>query len=420
MLKAYKYRICPNKTQQISLAKTFGCVRYFWNKQVEMFNSYNKEINPKPIYKTSTVVRNELVWMKEVSAAAIQQKENDFKKYKKQKFNKNKKDNIGFPLFKKKSNKQSYRLPNQKFKLKDNKIHLEKIGNIKIIIDRPIPENSKFMSVTISKNPSNQYFVSILVEQDIKSFFKTGKEVGIDIGLKQFITQSDEIIINNPHYFRNSQTKLSRLQQKLFKKIKGSARRSKTRFKVAKLHQKISNQRNWFLHTESLRLVRDYDKIYIESLNIKGMSTRCKPKQDKNGKYLPNGQSAKSGLNKSVIDASWSKFFDMLEYKSNWYGKELVKIGRFEPSSKTCHVCGWVNHDLTLKDRVFNCPVCGLSMNRDLNAAMNIKALGVNNAIRTLSGENTNCDEAFRVNKTYNYPEYYEHNPELINLKHKR
>ena len=135
MLKAYKYRICPNKTQQISLAKTFGCVRYFWNKQVEMFNSYNKEINPKPIYKTSTVVRNELVWMKEVSAAAIQQKEIDFKSYKQQKFSKNRKNNIGFPSFKKKSNRQSYRLPNQKFILKNNKIKLEKIGLVKIITE---------------------------------------------------------------------------------------------------------------------------------------------------------------------------------------------------------------------------------------------------------------------------------------------
>lgn len=132
-------------------------------------------------------------------------------------------------------------------------------------------------------------------------------------------------------------------------------------------------------------------------MNIKGLSTRCKPKQDENGKYLPNGQSAKSGLNKSINDASWSKFFNMLEYKSNWYGKELIKIGRFEPSSKTCSNCGTIKSDLTLNDRVFNCPVCGLSMDRDLNAAINIKALGVNNAIRTSSDEITNCDEMSKV-----------------------
>jgi putative transposase len=397
MLKAYKYRIYPNKTQKVLFTKTFGCVRYFWNKQVEIFNSYNKEINSKPEYKTSTKLRNEIDWMQEVSAAAIQQKENDFKEYKQQKFNKNRKTKINFPNFKKKSNKQSFRLPNQKFSLKDNKIRLEKIGYVKIIIDRIISNNIKFISVTISKNPSNQYFVSILVEQDIKSYSKTGKEVGIDMGLKQFITQSDGVIIGNPHYFRNSQTKLTRLQQRLDKKVKGSSRRLLTKLKVARLHQTISNQRDWFLHNESLRLVRDYDKIYIEDLNIKGLSARCKPKQDENGKYLPNGQSAKSGLNKSIQDVSISKFFDMLEYKSNWYGKELIKIGRFEPSSKTCHNCGWVNHNLTLKDRVFNCPVCGLSIDRDLNAAMNIKALGVNNAIQTSSELSTVCDEMSKV-----------------------
>jgi putative transposase len=397
MLKAYKYRIYPNKTQRVLLAKTFGCVRYFWNKQVEIFNSYNKETNPKPIYKTSTALRNEIDWMQEVSAASIQQKEIDFKEYKKQKFSKNGKKIIGFPLFKKKSNKQSYRLPNQKFKLKDNKIRLERIGNVKIIIDRLIPENSKFMSVTISKNPSEQYFASILVEQDIKSFSKTGKEVGIDMGLKEFITQSDEIIIGNPHYFRNSQMKLTRLQRRLNKKIKGSTRRLKTRFKVAILYQRISNQRDWFLHNESLRLVRNYDKIYIEDLNVKGMSARCKPKQDEAKKYLPNGQAAKSGLNKSIQDVSISKFFDMLEYKSNWYGKELIKIGRFEPSSKTCHVCGNVKSNLKLSDRIYVCPVCGLSMNRDLNAAINIKALGVNNAIRTSSELNAVCNEMSKI-----------------------
>jgi putative transposase len=397
MLKSYKYRIYPNKTQQVLFAKTFGCVRYFWNKQVEIFNSYNKENNPKPEYKTSTVLRNELIWMKEISAAAIQQKETDFKSYRKQKFNKNRKLNIGFPSFKKKSNKQSYRLPNQKFKLKDNKIRLEKIGLIKITIDRPLPENAKFMSVTISKNPSNQYFASIVIEQDIKQFNKTGKEVGIDMGLKQFLVQSDGIAINNPRYFRNSQTKLTRLQQRLNKRIKGSTRRLKTRFKVARQHQKVSNQRDWFLHNESLRLIRDYDKIYIENLNIKGMSARCKPKQDENDKYLPNGQTAKSGLNKSIVDASWSKFFNMLEYKSNWYGKELIKIDRFYASSKTCHVCGTIKSDLKLSDRIYVCPVCGLSMDRDLNAAINIKALGVNNAIRTSSELSTVCDEMSKV-----------------------
>src|SRR5208283_3911514 len=182
MLKAYKYRIYPNKTQMVLLAKTFGSVRYFWNKQVELFNSYNKETNNDIKYLTSTEIRNELVWMKEVSAAAIQQKEIDFKEFKNQRFNKNRKKSIGFPKFKKRSNNQSYRLPNQKFTLKQDKIRLEKIGLINIVIDKPIKENSKLMSVTINKNPSNQYFASVLAEHEIQPLPKTNKEVGIDVG----------------------------------------------------------------------------------------------------------------------------------------------------------------------------------------------------------------------------------------------
>lgn len=378
MLKSYKYRICPTNSQKILFAKTFGCVRYFWNKQVEVFNSYNKETNANPEYKTSTNFRNEIDWFKEVSAAAIQQKEIDFKTYKNQKFNKNRKGQIGRPSFKSKSNRQSYRLPNQKFSIKDNQIRLEKIGYVKMVVDRPIPDNGKLMSVTISKNPSNQYFVSILVEHEISHINKTGKEIGIDVGLKEFLTQSDNIVISNPHYFRNSQAKLKRIQQIHSKKQKGSNRRVKSRIKVARHHQQVSNQRDWFLHNESKRIVCDYDKIFIEDLNISGMlKNHC--------------------LAKSISDVSWSKFFIMLEYKCNWYGKELIKINRFAPSSKTCSYCGWVKKDLTLKDRTFKCENCGIEIDRDLNASRNIKALGVDNAIRTQSELSTTCDEAFRV-----------------------
>ena len=382
MLKAYKYRIYPNKTQTILLAKTFGCIRYFWNKQVETFNSYNKETNNEIKYLTSTQIRHQNNWMLEVSAAAIQQKENDFKEFKNQKFNKNRKKQLGFPKFKKKSNNQSYRLPNKKFTLKDNKIKLEKIGLINIVIDRQIPENSKHISVTISKNYSNQYFVSILVEQNINKFNKTGKEVGIDVGLKEFLVQSDNIIVGNPKYFSNNQTKLKKIQQRFSKKQKGSKKRNKSRIKISRLHQKISNQRDWFLHNESIRIVRDYDIIYIEDLNISGLVKNHK-------------------LAKSISDVSWSKFFDILKYKSSWYGKQVIKIGRFEPTSKICSYCGWIDDNQTLNDRIFNCPICGLEIDRDLNAAINIrnigiKALGVNNAIRTLSNEVTNCDEVFK------------------------
>ena len=350
-LVTYKYRLYPNKTQQTLLNKTMGCVRFFWNQQVATFKTYNKETNPKPEFKTSTELRNEIEWMKEVSAAAIQQKEIDFKEYRKQLFSKSRKKKIGFPNFKKKSNRQSYRLPNQKFKIIENKIQLEKIGKVKMVVDRELP-HGKLMSVTISKNPSGQYFASILIETEINHKQKTNKEVGLDLGIKTFSTQSDGIEISNPKFLNKNQVKLRRLQQHLSRKVKGSNRRNKCRLKIANLHQKIINQRDWFLHNYSTQLINNYDKIYIEDLNVSGMvKNHC--------------------LAGAISDVSWSKFTSMLIYKSDWYGKDVVKINRFYASSKTCK-CGVKNNDLKLSDREWICKSCGSINQRDLLAANNI------------------------------------------------
>lgn len=357
-LKAYKFRLYPNKTQETLINKTMGCVRFFWNNQVAAFNSYNKETNPSVKFKTSTEVRNEFDWMKEVSAAAIQQKEIDFKELKRQRFSASRKKSIGNPKFKKKGNRESFRLPNQKFKVFKNKIQLEKIGKVKMVIDRIIPDG-KFMSVTVSKNPSGYYYASILIETEIKHLPKNGKSVGIDVGLKEFIVTSDNDIVKNPKYFRESQSKLKILQRHFSRKQKGSKRKDKLRIKIAKIHQKITNQRDYFLHNESIKIVRNYDVIVIEDLNVSGMVKNRK-------------------LAKSISDASFSKFFSMLKYKSEWYGKELIQIGRFEPTSKTCSCCGWVMEGLTLKDRVFVCENCGIVIDRDYNAALNIHSVGVN------------------------------------------
>lgn len=356
MLKSYKYRIYPNKTQEVLLNKTFGCVRYFWNNQVAAFNTYNKETNPKPEFKTSTLLRNEIEWMKEVSAAAVQQKEIDFKEFRKQLFNKNRKSKVGFPKFKKKQNRQSYRLPNQKFKIIENKIQLEKIGKVRIVLDRELPTGCKFISVTVSKNNSGQYFASVLVEQEIKHKQKTNKECGIDVGIKTFATQSDGIEVDNPKYFSKSQAKLKILQQHFARKKKGSKRRDKCKLKIAKLYQKITNQRDWFLHNYSTYLINNYDFIAIEDLDIKGLME-------------------KNQLSKEISDASWSKFFNMLEYKANWYGKEVVKIDRYYASSKTCS-CGIKNENLKLSDRIWECKNCKTINHRDLLASQNILKQG--------------------------------------------
>ena len=365
-LVAYKYRLYPNKIQQTLLNKTMGCVRYFWNQQVAVFKTYDKETNPKPEFKTSTELRNEIEWMKEVSAAAIQQKEIDFKEYKKQLFNKSRKKKLGFPSFKKKNNRQSFRLPNQKFKVIENKIQLEKIGKIKMVIDRELPVG-KLMSVTVSKNPYGQYFVSILIETEISHKPKTNKEVGIDLGIKTFSTQSDGVEISNPKFLHKNQVKLRRMQQHLSRKQKGSNRRNKCRLKIAKLYQDVTNQRDWFLHNYSTSLINNYDKIYIEDLNVSGMvKNHC--------------------LAGAISDASWSKFTAMLFYKAEWFGKDVVKVGRFYASSKTCE-CGVKNDNLKLSDREWVCEACGLVNQRDLLAANNILKEG-----RKSLGDLTNAE----------------------------
>lgn len=385
-LKSYKYRLLPNKTQEGLLIKTFGCARYVWNRNVATFNSYDKETNPNPIFKTSTELRSEMEWMKEVSAAAIQQKEIDFKEFKKQRFSKSRKKSIGNPCFKSKSNKQSFRLPNQKFSVNGNKIRLEKIGHVKFAIDRLLPQG-KLMSVTVSKNPSGEYYASILIETEIQKLNKTNKSVGIDVGLKEFATTSDNISISNPRYFRESQSKLRTLQKHLSRKKKGSNRRKLAAKKVAKLHQTIRNQREYFLHKHSTNLVRNYDVIVVEDLNVYRMIKNRK-------------------LAKSISDVSWAKFFSMLQYKSDWYGKTLIKINRFEPTSKKCSNCGWIKHDLTLKDRTFECQSCSLSIDRDLNAALNIKSVGVDSDYNQTPRESeTTCGISQRsVNNFINLP----------------
>ena len=376
MHKAFKYRIYPNKSQKGLLSKTFGCNRVIWNANVESFNSYDKDSNPKP----KIIIKSDLIidkpWLNEISAAAIQQKIRDFQEITNQFFSKTRKKKIGRPSFKKKSGNQSYRLPNQKFSLKDNKIRLEKIGWVKMSIDRNIPNNSKMLSCTISKNCCNQYFVSILVDTVMHHKGKTGKTVGIDLGLKSFATLSDGIVIDNIKFFREKQSEIAKIQRHLSRKSKGSNRHRKNKIKIARLYNKIANRRNNFLHNVTTSLVNNYDVICIEDLNVSGMLSNHK-------------------LAKAISDTSFSMFRSMLEYKCNWYGKELVVIDRFYPSSKTCSKCGWKKEDLTLSDRVFKCENCSIEIDRDLNAAINIQRVGVDILYNRMQrDEVTNLNEA--------------------------
>lgn len=358
MNKAFKYRIYPNKSQKEFLSKTFGCIRVIWNANVESFNSYDKDHNPKPKIITKSDLVIDRPWLNEVSASAIQQKIRDFQETSKQFFSKTRKKKINRPSFKKKSGNQSYRLPNQKFSINGNKIRLEKIGWVKMSVDRNMPDNSKILSCTVSMNCCGQYFVSVLVDTVIPSKNKTGKSVGIDLGLKSFATLSDGVVIDNIKFFREKQSEIIKIQKHLSRKKKGSNRYKKNRLRIAGLHNKIVNKRNDFLHNVTTLLVNNYDVICIEDLNVSGMLSNHK-------------------LAKAISDTSFSMFRSMLEYKCNWYGKKLVVIDRFYPSSKTCSKCGWKKENLTLSDRVFKCENCGIEIDRDLNASINIERVGV-------------------------------------------
>lgn len=379
MNRAYKYRIYPTKSQIELLSKTFGCVRVIWNANVEKFNSYNKEEGGKfkPVSKLDLV--SDKPWLDEVSAAALQQKLRDFNETLNQFFSKTRKKKIERPKFKKKSENQSYRLPNQKFAIKNNKIRLEKIGWLKMVVDRKISEGSKILSCTISKNCCNQYFVSICAEVEIKHKAKTGKEVGIDLGLKSLAVLSDGVVFENKKFFRDKQLEISKIQRMMSRKTKGSNRYNKNRLRIARLHNKLANQRSFYIHNVTTQIVNNYDVICIEDLNVSGMESN-------------------HSLAKAVTDSSFRMIRNMLEYKCKWYGKELVVIDRFYPSSKTCSNCGWKKDDLTLSDRIFECKNCGIEIDRDLNAAINIERMGVDILHnRTQSGKVTSRIEASKM-----------------------
>ena len=350
-LKAYKYRIYPTKEQEVLLAKTFGCCRFVWNKLVENFNNNDGTVINEKILKD----QEEFSFLKEISASTLQQKRMDFVEFKKQYFNKKRKVKLKRPKFKKKSNRQSFRLPNQKFKLDQEKslVRLEKIGFVKIVLDKTIPEDVNFRSINVSKTPTGKYYVSILVEQELNPIPSTGKVVGIDLGLKDLFILSNGQVINNPKWFRENQSKLKKAQKHLSRKVKGSNRYNRQRIKVAKVHEDITNSRTYFLHNISTALVNTFDLIVLEDLNVSGM--------------LKNRR-----LAKSISDASWSSFVSMLEYKCNWYGKMLLKIDRFYPSSKTCSNCGHKEDKMPLSIREWTCLSCGSKHDRDLNASINI------------------------------------------------
>lgn len=374
MLHAYKYRLYPNMIQKEHIEKHIGACRFVYNlfleKKITHYTEHGKTLSCFALNNMLPALKLEFPFLQEVHSQPLQMTsrnlDNAFTRFFREK--------KGFPKFKSKKNPlQSYQYPQGvKLNWDDKKVYLPKVGDVKCKFHQLFDGTIK--TCTISRTSTGKYFVSILVD-DKKNApeqhpFTHDTTIGIDVGIKHFVTLSDGTKIDNSKFFTRSSVKLKKLQQSVSRKVIGSKNYQKSKLKVAKCHEIIANQRSDFLHKLSFKLVSENQAIAIEDLNVSGMI------KNKN-------------LAKHIADASWSEFRRQLEYKCKNFGKTLLVIGRFEPSSKICNHCGYHNNNLELKDRIWCCPECGYELDRDVNAAINIKkfALLKQNTGKELPGE---------------------------------
>lgn len=361
--KAYKFRLKPNEEQKVLLAKHFGCVRFVYNHFLSerklQYDETHKSDNYYAQAKKLTELKKDedYIWLNEINSQTLQHALRHLETAYVNFF----RGNAKFPNFKSKKCRNSFSVP-QHVVVKDGKIFFPKFKDgIKFRQHREIIGTIK--SATVSLTPTGKYFVSILTEQTYEPYDKTNKSVGIDLGIKDFVITSDGRKYKNNKYTKKYQRKLKRAQQHLSRKQKGSRQYEKQRLKVAIIHEKIANCRADNLHKVSTELVRQYDIICVENLNVKGMVKNHK-------------------LAKHITDASWGTFVQFLSYKCELNDKMLVKIGRYYPSSQSCSECGYVNKEVKdLKVREWTCPHCGKHHDRDVNAAKNI----LNEGLRDIS-----------------------------------
>ena len=369
MLRAYKYALFPDQEQSTQLAKTFGCVRFVYNAGLETKNTAYRmrgvSLTCFDLIKQTTDAKKELTWLAEAPAQALQMSlrnlDNAFTNFFRH--------GAAFPRFKSKYRKQSFQLP-QGVKVDFEGGHR---GNGRVFLPKckwvPATLHRKFegtiKTTTVSRTTTGKYFVSILVDLPIKAAkskpVNPATAVGLDLGIKTFLVTSDGEEFENQKFLSRNLKRLRVEQRSLARKQKGSQNREKQRLVVAKLHEKIRNQRSDYLHKLSTGLLSRYDTLCFEDLHIKGI-VKNRP------------------LARSISEQGWAEFRRMCEYKAETYGKHVVQIGRFEPSSKMCSTCGVTNHQLSLKDREWTCHSCSAIHDRDQNAAVNIKYFGCRSA----------------------------------------
>ena len=369
--RAYRFRIYPSPEQEVSLARTFGCARFAYNYMLRLrTDAWYKEQKRVGYHETSGVLTElkkqpELAWLNEVSSVPIQQSLRHLQTAFGNFFSRRAK----YPTFKKKDGKQAAEYTTSAFRWDGKELKLAKMdAPLNIRWSRPIPKAAKVTTCTVSKDTAGRYFVSMLCDDAVKNKRKVGGKVGIDLGLTHFAILSTGEKIASPNTFRKNETRLATLQHRLAKKRKGSANRKKAKLKVARLHAKIADSRKDFLHKLSTRLINENQVIAVESLAVSNMQKN-------------------HHLAKSIGDAGWAEFVRQLEYKALWYGRTLIGIDRWYPSSKRCHDCGHTVTSLPLNVREWACPECGVIHDRDINAARNILAAGL--AVSAL-GESVN------------------------------
>jgi putative transposase len=359
--RAYRYRFYPTDQQTRLLVRTFGCVRFVYNWALRLRRDvYSQEQKYISYRETSALLtalkqQEDYQWLHEVSCVPLQQAlrhlDHAFRNF----FA----GRAEYPVFKKKRQEQSAEYTASAFTWDGTRLTLAKTdAPLDIRWSRPLPYGCKPTTVTVTKDTANRYFVSFVVEEDIKQLPVNNSMIGLDLGLTSMVVLSTGESVGNPKYFHKDEKKLAKAQRRLAKKKRGSKNREKARLKVARIHARIADRRRDYQHKLSTRIVRENQVVCVESLAVKNLVKN-------------------HSLAKSISDVGWGEFVRQLEYKARWFGRTLVKIDRWYPSSKRCNHCGHVLDSLTLDERFWTCPACSTLHDRDSNAARNVLAEGL-------------------------------------------